>query len=572
MSLFTRAAVCAIVGLGVLSGSLAVRADDAPDVQRLENQALVNLVQPESSKVSKAVNYFRDNKTSAAKVVPRVLLLLKAQTKDKNEEEVFQALFEALYFYGAQAKSAMPKLLEIYQTSNKSWMRARAMMALVKIDSADSRVFVALQKTLRTQGATSDVWGAARTLTLTQLGSVAQRAIPDLDRQVRALEKNNKYVAHDVYLSLREITLQNPTLPSVRESISILQTIDKTPHHRVILAFESLQKTGAPASSAVAVLLQLLNRDEEYFQSSAIETLGFIGPGINLRETKALLDILEKGVVEGGTTHFGYLAQAALIKATPEDLAGIPALTDALKSSKSTVRITAAQALTIIGVASAAAAKNLSALLRASDEKIDNDEWKEYIRLAKTIGKDEDGLIDAILEVLDSPKIFGRGKIYDEGIRANLWIALADILTKSGEQIEVAKRRMIAEKLPAAMRLTMQGERYNSLIFVGVARAAGALGSEGDASVPVLIEAIQAHKWAGSPILGNEEIHYGYVSSTTPAIEAMRALGRIGKPAESALPILKTVAESGDDESMWQTKTTAIQVAQETIKLINAAA
>ena len=157
MRFSTRAAICVIIGFGVLSGAPVVRAEDAVGVQWSEDQALADLMQSEPSKVSKAVNYFRDNKTPVEKVVPRVLPLLKTQTKNKNDEQVFIALFEVLYFYGTQAKSAIPKLIETYQTSDKSWMRDRAIMALAKIDLDDSRVFAALVKTLRTQGPPSDV-------------------------------------------------------------------------------------------------------------------------------------------------------------------------------------------------------------------------------------------------------------------------------------------------------------------------------------------------------------------------------------------------------------------------------
>lgn len=351
-----------------------------------------------------------------------------------------------------------------------------------------------------------------------------------------------------------------------------LQNIEQATPDARILAFLSLQKSGRSVAGAIPLLLSIVARGEEYSAGAAINTLGFIGPGADLRVTQTLLQILERGLIRDNQTFLSKTAQSALSKAAPSDAAGVPALVNALKNSQPLVRFAATGALANIGAASAPAAATLSAALRAADKHTSDEEWKQFIRLAIAIGKDEDGLIDAIFAALDSPQIFGRAEIYDEDIRANLWIALADILAKSGDKLELAKRRAIAARVLHTLQTAIQSERPQIFLFIGATRAAGALGGEAKDAVPILMEAIQSDKWPGFPVFESDGmIFHGYVATTSVRLEAIEALARIGKPAAPALPVLQTIVETKQEENFWgESPPSSSDAAREAIKAIKA--
>ena len=578
MRFSTRVAVCTIVGFGVLSGSPVVRAENAANIQQLENQAFVDLAQLESSKVEHAAYHFKMSKTPAVKVVARVLALMQVPQNQISNENL-NTLIGLLDFYGPEAKAAIPQLLEITAQFSNANTRTLARSALVKIGPNDERVFSALRRILQTSQKPEDVVNAAQSLA--KMGPIARRAIPELNRQLRALNKSGFFEYSAVgnsqyaYYALGEIALKNSALPSVAEAIKILQAIHKTAPDKSILAFLSLQKAGRKADAAIPTLLGLIARDEEYSQGAAIDTLGFIGPGANPRVTQVLLKIMDREIDSNAIIPFSYSAFSALMKATPQDVAAVPLLAETLKSPKNFMRTTAAQALAKIGAASSPAAENLSFALRLGMTNfMGAGEWTQYIRLAKVIGKDEGGLLNTILKILDSAPVAQKPAFIYEETRANLWIVVADILIKSGDEIEVSKRRAIAARVLEAMPLSMQSEHPQWLIYAGTARVAGALGEDAKDIVPILMTAIQTEVWRGTPIWGNAGmIYYGEPAMINLKMESIKALGRIGKSAAPALPLLQSVVEKNQPEDfLFGSRYGSAEAARVAMKLINAAA
>jgi HEAT repeat protein len=247
-------------------------------------------------------------------------------------------------------------------------------------------------------------------------------------------------------------------------------------------------------------------------------------------------------------------AENALSRAAPTGAAGVPALVEALKSQKPRVRIMAAWALANIGAASSPAAANLSAVLRATNKNTDpHDEWPQLLRLARAIGKAEGGLLDALLEVLVSPRVLAESASLDAQTRGNLWVTVAAIVTQSGAKIPDAKRRAIGARVVKTLEFALQGERPNDLLFIGAARAAGALGAEAKDAVPILMKIFQPDKRGFMKVAERDGmIFHGYVATTSVQLEAMRTLGRIGISATPALPLLRIIAEGKEDKTVWQ--------------------
>lgn len=348
----TGLCIALILGLPACSNSQMAYGAEIPLAQAMEEKTFIDLAQKEPEKVAIAANYFRDNKTSAAKVVPRVLPLLKIGANAYKDNAVLFYFVQLLEHFGPAAKAAIPQLIEIAVKADRDWTRARIGNALAEIGPDDERVVTALRMILRAPREPSDVVASAQ------------------------------------------------------------------------------------------------------------------------RATQTLLEILDRGFLMRDPQNFlSRSAQTAVSKAALEDAAGVPALANALKSPKQTMRMTAAKALANIGAVSAPAAANLSAALRAEEGVTDScarfEEWPQYMRLAKVIGKDEGGLVDTILEILDSPRVLNKNGHGDEHSRANLWIALADILSQSGEQIKVAKRRAIAARVLPLLQSGTRDERFGGLIFIG---------------------------------------------------------------------------------------------------------
>ncbi len=583
-----KISTCVAVGLVAAWGGLPepvcpleARAAETAPALILEEKYLADLARPEPDKVSSAVNYFMQHKTAAAKVVLAVLPLLKVTSNDYNDNSRLSALADLLGHYGPQAKTAIPQLIEIAETAKQDWARERSRIALAKIGPDDGRVFAALSKSLRWTHSPGDVVTSAQALA--KMGPIATRAIPDLGQQIRELEKTRAMqfadvsAAYGAYYALGEIALKNRPLPSLAEAIKTLERIDQAAPDKSVLAFLQLQKSGRSAAQAVPLLLSIIGRDEEFSQGAAIDTLGFIGVGADLRATQTLVAVLARRNRFGtdDQTFLSQIAQNALFKATPADAAAVPALVEALKNPQPRVRIVAARALANIGVASLPAAANLSAALRATDEKTDSyDEWPQLTRLAMAIGQDQGGLLDALLQLLDSPRVLGRDQAGSSPTRANLWIAVATIVAQSGAKLENSKRRAIATRVIKTLELACQGERPDDLLLVGAARAAAALGAQGKDAVPILMHTIQSQRWRGMKIAERDGmIFYGYIASTSVPLEVIRALGRIGKSSAPALPLLQTLAEAKPmvDPDGNASPPNSSDAAREAIRQINAA-
>lgn len=225
MRFSTCVAVCVVVvGFCGLSGSKdfsSAHAQETSGAQPLEDKAFADLAQPEPEKVSYAVSYFMQHKTPAAKVVPRVLPLLKIKTNDRNNNSILSGLAELLEHCGPQSKDAIPQLIEIAGAANQNWTRERTRNALAAIGPNDERVFAAFRSTLLAPREPGDVVSSAQALA--QMGPIATRAIPDINRQIRAMEKARAWEysggsdAHRTLYALGEIALKNSP-PFTRQS------------------------------------------------------------------------------------------------------------------------------------------------------------------------------------------------------------------------------------------------------------------------------------------------------------------------------------------------------------------
>ena len=139
------------------SGCLPIaRAEEITPASRIEKEYLADLARPHSNRVFHAVSYFLRSKTPATKVIPIVLPLLKITTNDRNENRRLFHLAELLEYYGPQAKSAIPQLIEIAAKAKQKRTRERSRIALAKIGPNDERVFAALTKNLRVARAGDD--------------------------------------------------------------------------------------------------------------------------------------------------------------------------------------------------------------------------------------------------------------------------------------------------------------------------------------------------------------------------------------------------------------------------------
>ncbi|HEX9998614.1 MAG TPA: hypothetical protein VGB45_15860, partial [Abditibacterium sp.] len=537
-------------------------------------QILVDLVSPDSDKVHSAVGFVMARPKRPAQVVPLVLPLLQIGTNDYKDNSRLSSLSELMGFYGPDAKAAIPRLIVIASNAKQDWVRDRTRNALIKIGPNDERVFAALSASLRNPPGPTEEIASARALA--RMGPIATRAIPQLNRQILACEKESPSRAYGIssarlYEPLGTIALKKAALPSPAAAMKTLRNVGQVAPGQSILAFLSLQKSGKKAEAAIPLLLSIIERDEEFLQSAAIDTLGFIGAGTNRRITQILLDIVERGNRQNNIRpkFLAIAAQNSLIRFAPRAGGGVPVLAAALRSQNAGVRLVAAQALANNGSATVPATAGLTAALRATNEKTYDVEWQHLIDLSKVIGEVE--VLDTILELLDPPRnLAGANGLSDSRVRANLWITVASILTRSDAKIDDSKRRAIAARvLPI-----LQTPQPNEFLMVGITRVIGALGESAIEAVPHLIEIIQPDGWKPTFRVWESGgmIGHGYVASTTVPLEAIQALGQIGKAAAPALPILETIAAGkGDRSSEYILMRPTAEVAREAIQKIKAA-
>jgi HEAT repeat protein len=257
--------------------------------------------------------------------------------------------------------------------------------------------------------------------------------------------------------------------------------------------------------------------------------------------------LLEKAL-SGDDVWLRFQASMALTKWGPFRPAALPVLVGVIETGGGEAAMQAAKAISARGAEAREAAPALAALLE------DQDYWKRTVAAIALVGIDgpRGRTLEALTREIDMEwpeDLEDPGARDDDRFPRESWLALAvmEELRRVRGGAEAAypalERRVRKSKDPAKQ--------------VGAVRTLGTAGPKAAAAVPVLVSLLRervgvATKPGLAPLARYVEEGEAYWITQELLRAVVEALGRIGKPAAEAVPLLEAVTKGADDRLRYR--------------------
>ncbi|MDA8020752.1 MAG: hypothetical protein MPN21_25215 [Thermoanaerobaculia bacterium] len=432
----------------------------------------------------------------------------------------------ALSVYGLSASSEVDRVFEILENESlPGYVRESAAVALAEI--APKNISNASRLALSLHNEIPVSVGAQIANTLAEYGSAAHGAIP---RMVALLnQKKSDYLQLAVFNALRRIEGASNGIDATQQADTTEQAPSdgyvELPERQVSLMLSDLRAQSAPVSGdVIQELLTMMTYDSRVFvKASVLETLSFVA----LSNADVVAVIVDNIANSNGTIRGS--AISALEKVDGDVVAAIPILANAVSHTDARVRMESTKALERSGPAAAPALRSLIAALEGSGGDTDFMEVGAYLEAIRAMKGAAAAAADPLMKVYDSGDLFrGRPQTHTSLMRAYFWVVLTDL----GVPKEMLGR------IDAAL------QEQTPHVFAAAARAAGTLGANAESSVPFLMLALQPDYEEHLVDLDRFGGTFGW--NTSPRLEAVRALAKIGPTAEDAIPLLQALYSRSD--------------------------
>jgi HEAT repeat protein len=361
-----------------------------------------------------------------------------------------------------------------------------------------------------------------------RLGPAAAAAAPILSRWLR---DPNTIVQYHAFVALGQVNPQSPISFEALERIQRLGSVDPEVQYATLLA---MQQQAAPRAAEIPIVITVVKEtDHRGLKCFALETLGLIGPA----HTGALRAIL--ACVAESDEFISETGLRALRRIDTAHVELVPVLAEALSSSSWKARYYAAEALREFGPRAKPAVPALAAALSRADST-DKHYWVgAYLEALRAVGPGAVEAADPIVRLLAERSALyrNRSKYEVEQLRAFMLVTLSEV------GIPDAALPFILDAL--ANSDTLSDTHSNPLrIYAAGAIAAGALGARAADGAPFLLRALRP-EFRDYPL--TFESYLGNIPKsgiyTSPRIEAIRALGKIGPAAKTATSLLTELAQ-----------------------------
>ena len=486
------------------------------------------------------------------------------QTISRNQDEqLTQSRFiDVIGRYGAPAKAAIPRLLEIaLDAHNPDYLRSRATTTIGLIGPQAPEVVPGLIRILET--ANPNIGQTA----IDALLRMKQQALPAVPALTATLDAKWDAFAAKGFSALGRLSaVEKPQ--TLEQALEVLRHLSETPPAErppgeVAAAFQAVQEAREKGAVARPLLFQLLqSRPQLYVKQIALETLYYIGPGGGETVAKALLEATKISAIDNS-------AKAVLEKIDPTDASAVPPLVATLKDGKWPVRLSAAKALASFGKAAAPAIpvlienlRNVAGVPGGGSKAADEVFLYINVLIRAEAGEQASQLMLDLLSP-ESPLMQKSNPAAREPLRGVLLQALACL----GVPKDAATRAL-------AMRYVAEGLQSNQAnLFISAARVAETMGPEAAPAVPLLLAALRPGFAPRKVSDHNTPFFRVYYSGHASPLSAVRALAKIGKPAAEALPEIRAIAAWAPVENSYPTVGNtlhnelikAAQIAQRTI-------
>jgi HEAT repeat protein len=348
-------------------------------------------------------------------------------------------------------------------------------------------------------------------IAILRAGGPAEKPLATLKALARG---NDPFVRMETLMGLGALgPLAKDALPFLTELAS-----EKGNRHRD-LAVDAIGSMGPAAKGSVPLLAKLLDEEDKDVRDAAARALGRLAPDV----PEALKPLLK---VVGEKGWGGYSAAEALARGGKSV---VPVLIELLQGDNDIARGNAAHALRFMGRTAASAAEALAKAVPKLTEELARD---NAIRALGNLGP---AGVPHLLGLLKNPEVRkykvceAIGEIGPEA-RAAVPALLAVLKNPESDQLDRAKAGDALVRIgPGAVAalpdlIALIPDEDHIETGARAIEVIGAIGPEAKDAVKPLLEAIRTDKRGD---------RYGW-----RATAAAKALGRIGKPAEPAIPVL----------------------------------
>lgn len=355
---------------------------------------------------------------------------------------------------------------------------------------------------------------------LASLGPAAAETVPALEAELSNPRSELSYAAYRALGAIRnEPLLDHKTLFTQGAKLFL--------GREGFCAFKSLSQPGVPRDRALLLLHEVLSTNlPSPIQLMALDTLGQMKPS-----DPSSICALVKSI--GSSDDFiATTAAAALTHAPMTNPPAMDVLVGAVVSGKDRVAVESAKALARFGPQAAPLLRAIIEALKRSTGDTDFRRVGAYLHVLRAMGLDACAAGPALAEMLEesAPIYQGSHPFGAKSVRRYLLLTLADIGVPSSA-------------LPAII-----DELSNTLeppTLAAAARAAGHVGPGKEKVVPFLRQALERKGLSTAVSLETIESKKGPVPEpvTSPYLEIIHALARLGPTARGAVPVLRDRAK-----------------------------
>lgn len=473
-------------------------------------------------------SYGVDLKRARIPAVDGVPFLMK--WLDNQPEVVKRTALRMLGVYGAEAKSALPKLQQLMSDDPIRNVRDDAMLMVTKIEPNNAEIAAVIVERLGAAGADDSTNRAVLQALSPMAAVIPKTAVPRIAKFLEHRWTEMGILAHEAIGKI--LALERPTLELLRK----METIDwrKSPDQGYSI-FAAIAEAGNKADFAMPLVVELLIADiPPYLECVTLETLGKVKTG-NPKLISALVDRLAAKDPLVRTK-----ARQALMSVDLKEPASVRAMAKGLRHSDRAVRFDAAVALRSweqTGRLTPAGRDEILAplieTLREADDSLPPGFLDMYLALLPRFGTRAAPVAEVMEKLYRSEAYFKKqGGQFGTHLRAKVLAVLANV------GVPKSARPLVLEAL-------QKGPTHEADSGYAYTAAAHAIASFADAArdVPLLLPALKT--------TGKEREFYfvdwsgdGLGRPTTARLEAIRALARIGSQARDALPLLRDIAEA----------------------------
>jgi HEAT repeat protein len=447
-----------------------------------------------------------------------------------STEVRFKALWALSRQYGAAAQSAVPGIIQLLNNpANDDAVNGAAARVLGQIGSASPGVVDALANQLNNPK-NNTVFAQTNIIqALAAIGAVASNSTPVLLGKLNATDPTVQCAAFDALYAIIAPSLAGGTRP-----LPPGRATDLTPQ-QLIAAFKSIPNGQSLSQNTIACLSQLYTGDTRPYVKCAV--VNKIGSAIvdDSRLIKVLLD------AEGSSDeHQSERAAEILDRVDNSNLRGsLAEVVNQLAQDGSAERQEhSAKLLKKLGSDATTAVPGLVAALQAGNSSTDLGVILSYLDALRAIGPSAQSAGPVIVRLLSeqNPIYQGRNERAAHHLQAILLATLADIGVPSSA-------------LPFILDGLANSDASQGDLFAGAARAAGALGPAAREAIPYLLRPLNPSFRNLFVSLDATSSHQGSAGTfTTPRIEAMRALAKMGTDASVAVGLLTALVDTTPEQ------------------------